>query len=174
MAARMQKNAPSRFTASARRQVSSSMSVSRSTRRPIPALFTRASRRPNRSSTAANIRATAVASLTSACTATAVPPPAAMVAALASASPWRDAKLTTTAYPAAARTSAEDKRHERPPPRSPTACAPPPCPPGPPPDAGSPLEPQAQRMTAARDAVGYGGRDVSADVAEQLGVRPLQ
>ena len=82
------------------------MSVSRSTRRPIPALFTRASRRPNRSSTVANIRATAAASLTSACKATAVPPPAVMAAAVASASPGRDAKFTTTAYPATASVSA--------------------------------------------------------------------
>src|SRR5574341_1219545 len=106
LASRMQKNAPSRFTASVRRQVSSSMSARRSIRRPIPALFTRASRRLNRSSTAANIRATAAASLTSACKATAVPPSEPMAAAVASASPRRDAKLTTTAYPAAASASA--------------------------------------------------------------------
>jgi len=96
-AARVQKKAPSRFTASVRRHVSSSMSVSRSNRWAMPALFTSASRRPNRASTAANIRATASGSLTSACTAMAVPPAAAMAAVVTPASPWRDAKLTTTA-----------------------------------------------------------------------------
>jgi hypothetical protein len=42
------------------------------------------------------------------------------------------------------------------PPRSPTACAPSRCPQGPPPDAGSPLEPQAQRILAASGRAGSG------------------